>query len=111
MSLRLVRQVGDYGLSTKDEDCGRPGARRVCSHSPTFSEASHLEADLLEAGLLEAGLLEAGLLEGLCRCVLVSSTSLGFVTNGRKCVGSHAYTEYRHVAQSFALPICRRRPT
>src|SRR5436305_6322802 len=69
MSLRLVRQVGDYGLSTKDEDCGRPGARRVCSHSPTFSEASHLEADLLEAGLLE----------GLCRCVLVSSTSLGFV--------------------------------
>jgi hypothetical protein len=32
-------------------------------------------------------------------------------TNGRKCVGSHAYTEYRHVAQSFALPICRRRPT
>jgi hypothetical protein len=31
--------------------------------------------------------------------------------NGRKCVGSHAYTEYRHVAQSFALPICRRGPT
>jgi hypothetical protein len=31
--------------------------------------------------------------------------------NRRKCVVSHAYTEYRHVAQSFALPICRRGPT
>ena len=41
---------------------------------------------------------EAALSGGRRAGLLASST------NGRKCVESHAYREYRHVAQSFTLP-------